>query len=152
MKTIQNYQSTIQASVSAKEAYDKIALVGEWWATSFAGSAKELGDTFTVTFGETFVDFKISEAIVDQRIVWEVANCYLPWLKDKTEWNGTSVAWDVTSVDGVTTVAMTHIGLTPEVECYQGCEEGWNHHIHQSLVQFLNEGKGSPSTHGKHSS
>ena len=72
MKT-QDYTCSIQSSVSAKEAYDKIARVSEWWAKDFKGSARNLGDTFTVRFGETFVDFKISEAVPDSRIVWQVA-------------------------------------------------------------------------------
>ena len=45
------------------------------------------------------------------------------------------------------TVARTHnksIGLVPDIECYNVCEEGWNGHITISLVKFINEGKGMP--------
>ncbi len=48
--TTQDYQCSIQASVSAKEAYDKLARVSEWWAKDFKGSVCKLGDTFTVRF------------------------------------------------------------------------------------------------------
>lgn len=140
----QDYTCSIQGSVPAKEAYDKIARVSEWWAKNFEGNAQKLGDTFTVRFGETFVDFKISEAVPDRRIVWQVANCNLHWLKDKTEWNGTSVAWDLSPSNGTTTVTLTHHGLTPEVECYGVCENGWNGHVQNSFLQFLIGGKGVP--------
>jgi hypothetical protein len=143
MKT-RDYTCSIQSSVSAKEAYDKVARVSEWWAKDFKGSARNLGDTFTVRFGETFVDFKISEAVPDSRIVWQVANCYLPWLKDKTEWNGTSADWEISSSRGITTVTFTHHGLTPDVECFGACEKGWNGHIQKSLLNLLNVGKGFP--------
>ena len=143
MKT-QDYTCSIQSSVSAKEAYDKIGCVSEWWAKDFKGNARNLGDTFTVRFGETFVDFKISEAVPDSKIVWQVANCYLHWLKDKTEWNGTSAAWEISSSRGITTVTFTHHGLTPDVECFGACEKGWNGHIQKSLLNLLNVGKGFP--------
>ena len=143
MKT-HDYTCSIQTSVSAKEAYDKIARVSEWWAKNFKGSARNLGDTFTVRFGETFVDFKISEAVPESRIVWQVANCHLPWLKDKTEWNGTSATWEISSSSGITTITFTHHGLTPDVECFSACEKGWNSHIQKSLLKLLNDGKGFP--------
>ena len=143
MKT-HDYTCSIQTSVSAKEAYDKIARVSEWWAKNFKGSARNPGDAFTVRFGETFVDFKISEAAPDSRIVWQVANCHLPWLKDKTEWNGTSAAWEISSSSGITTITFTHHGLTPDVECFSACEKGWNGHIRKSLLKLLNDGKGFP--------
>jgi hypothetical protein len=143
--TTQDLTCNIQAPVSAKEAYDKIARVGEWWAKDFKGSAHNLGDTFTVRFGTTFVDFKIAEAVPEKRIVWLVVNCYIPSLNDKTEWNGTSVAWDIATSGDTATITMTHHGIRPEVECYQMCEKGWNHHIAHSLHKFLIEGQGSPS-------
>lgn len=142
--TTLDYTCSIQAPVSANEAYDKIAHVSEWWAKNFEGSARKLGDTFTVRFGETFVNFKISEAVPDSKIVWEVANCSLPWLQDKTEWNGTSVAWEISPSNGTTTVTITHRGLVPGAECYSVCEKGWNGHVQKSLLQFLNGGKGMP--------
>jgi hypothetical protein len=142
--TAKDYQCKIQASVSAKDAYDKIARVSEWWAKDFGGSARKLGDTFTVHFGETFVDFKISEAVPDSRIVWQVVNCNIPSLQDKTEWNGTSVAWDVSLGNGTTTVMLTHHGITPDVECYGMCQKGWNGAVQNSFLQFLNVGRGMP--------
>ena len=142
--TTHDYTCSIQAPVSEKVAYDKIALVSQWWAKNFEGEAKKRGDRFTVRFGETFVDFEISEAVPNSRIVWQVANCHLHWLKNKTEWNGTSVAWDISSNKKATTVTMTHHGLTPEVECYGACENGWNGHVQNSLLQLLTQGKGLP--------
>lgn len=139
-----DYQCKILTSASAKEVYEKIARVSEWWAKDFTGTARKLGDTFTVRWGETFVDFKISEAVPENRVVWQVVNCNIPRLQDTTEWNGTSVAWDVSSSNGTTTVTLTHHGITPEVECYGMCEKGWNSAVQNSLLQFLNEGKGVP--------
>ena len=139
-----NYQTSIVVNNNASEVFEKISQVQEWWATNFEGSASKQGDVFTVHFGDTYVTFEITEAIPGKKVVWYVTDCYLPWLKDKKEWNGTEAVFEISETGNGTRVDMTHVGLTPEVECYAGCEKGWNHHIQDSLVALLTEGKGMP--------
>ena len=79
-----NYHSSITANISPKEAFDNIARVDAWWAKNFHGKASATGDTFNVRFGDTTVDFEISEAIPGKKVVWKVTDCHLPWLTDKT--------------------------------------------------------------------
>jgi len=142
----QDYRLSISAPVSASDAYNKIARVSEWWAKGFEGSARNSGDVFTVRFGETFVDFQVTEAVPDSKVVWHVTNSYLPWLQDKTEWNDTDVVFEVSASHGETTVTLTHEGLVPEVECFEGCVQGWNRYFGESLRQFLIDGCGMPNT------
>jgi len=139
-----DYHCSITAAVPARDAFEKIARVGDWWAVHFEGRAQKTGDIFTVTFGETFVTFKIGEVIPDKKIVWQVTDCNLHWIKDKKEWNGTEIVWEVSSRGGATRIDMTHVGLVPGVECYENCEPGWNHHIKDSLFKLLIEEKGFP--------
>jgi hypothetical protein len=49
----------------------------------------------------------------------------------------------VYSKNGKTEIDFTHIGMVPEIECYEVCEKGWNGHIN-TLEKFINEGKGLP--------
>ena len=119
-----NYHSSITTNVTPKDAFANIANVSGWWAKNFNGSAQQAGDTFDVRFGETTVDFAITEAIPEQKIVWKVTNCHLPWLKDKTEWTGTEIVWEIAPQDNATRIDMTHVGLVPAVECYEACEKG----------------------------
>jgi len=140
----QNYHTSITAPVAAKDAYAGIADVSAWWAKNFEGSALKLGDKFTVRFGDTWVDFAITEAIPGKKSVWTVTDCHLPWLEDKKEWNGTYVVWDLEPHGSATQINMTHVGLTPEVPCYQDCKKGWTGHIQGSLLNLLSGGKGSP--------
>ncbi len=140
-----NYHSSITTNVTPKEAFANIANVSGWWAKNFNGSAQQTGDTFNVRFGETTVDFKITEAVPGQKIVWHVTDCHLPWLKDKTEWNGTEIVWEIAPQGNATRIDMTHVGLVPEVECYETCEKGWNQHVTHSLAKLLSEGTGTPT-------
>jgi hypothetical protein len=108
------------------------------------GRFPELGDTFTVRFGETFVDFRVSEVVPEKRIVWQVTDCNLHFIPNKKEWNNTRVVWDVSSENESTNVRMTHVGLVPEHQCYQNCEQGWNFFVRESLLKLLTENKGLP--------
>ncbi|HTA27513.1 MAG TPA: SRPBCC domain-containing protein [Bacteroidia bacterium] len=137
-----NYSLTVKAS--AKETMKRISEANLWWAKDFKGKAARLNDEFSVYFGDTFVDFKISEVIPDKKIVWFVTDCNLGWIKDKKEWKNTEVIWNLTEKDGKTTIDFVHKGLTPESECYESCKPGWTHHIKDSLQKLINEGKGFP--------
>jgi hypothetical protein len=140
----QNFHCSITASVTPKEAFDKINRVTEWWAINLDGNSKKLHDVFTVHFGETYVTFKITEFVTGKKVSWYVTDCHLAWQKDKTEWNGTKVVFEISKKDGSTEINFTHIGLVPEVECYDVCEKGWSGHIKDSLLKLLTQGKGSP--------
>ena len=139
-----DFHRAITVKASAEEALRKIGQVNGWWAKNFVGSADRLNDKFTVRFGETFVDFIISELIPNKKVVWKVTNCNLHWIEAKKEWNGTEVVFEISAENGSTKIDFTHIGLIPGVECYKDCEVGWNGHITGSLVSFINDGKGQP--------
>jgi hypothetical protein len=140
----QDFKCSITANVTAKHAVDEISKVSAWWGKTVEGSSQKLNDVFTVRFGTTWVTFKITEFTADSKIVWTVTDCYLPWLEDKTEWNGTKVMFEISSKDGITTINFTHQGLVPEVECYDNCVKGWTGHVTGSLQNLLNTGIGQP--------
>jgi hypothetical protein len=141
-----DYHCSITANISAGEAFENISDVAGWWTSDLQGSAKNLHDIFTVTFGDTFVTFEITEVIPDEKITWYVRDCNLHWIKDKKEWKGTSIVWAISSENGSgsTVIDMTHYGLIPGVECYGNCESGWNHFIKESLFKLLTERRGLP--------
>jgi hypothetical protein len=139
-----NFHKTITVNASPAEAIKKISDVNLWWAKKFSGSAGKLNDKFTVRFGETFVDFLISEFLPNKKVVWKVTDCNLHWLKEKKEWNNTEVVFELAPAKDKTKIDFTHVGLVPGVECYNDCELGWTGHLTNSLVHLINEGKGKP--------
>ncbi len=139
-----DYHTFINVNTSARKAAEAISNPSAWWTENFGGSAKNLNDTFIVTFGETFVRFNITEMIPEKRIVWLVKDCNLHWLKDKTEWNNTSILWEIMSNSNSTQIEMTHIGLRPGIECFEACEKGWDQYVKDSLFRLLTKGKGIP--------
>jgi len=139
-----DFHTTIIVNASAEEAMKKISQINLWWVKNFSGKPEKLNDKFHVPMGETFVDFQITELVPNKKMVWKVTDCYLPWLRDKKEWNGTKVVFEISGKENATQIDFTHIGLVPGIECYNVCEEGWNGHITNSLVKFINEGVGHP--------
>jgi len=144
MKTQQDFSYGLTVKASAREAVKKISRVNLWWAKSFKGKASKLNDRFSVYFGDTYVDFTISEVVSDKKIVWLVTDCHLEWIKDKKEWKHTEVIWTLTEKAGKTRIDFVHKGMTPDSECYESCKPGWTHHLKDSLVKLIDEGKGFP--------
>jgi len=140
----QDYTCTIAVDATPQEAIDAIGRVSDWWAKNYKGRSQDTGDVFTVTFGETFVTFRI-EVVPGKKVTWYVTDCNLHWLKDKKEWLDTQAIWEISRQKDTTQIQMTHIGLVPEVECYENCEAGWNEHIKESLYSLLTTGKGTPA-------
>src|SRR5882672_5195041 len=144
MKKQKEFSYSLIVKASAKEAQKKISQVNLWWAKNFEGKAAKLNDEFSVNFGDTYVNFRISEVIPDKKIIWLVTDCNLHWIKDKKEWKNTEVIWNLTEKGEKTTIDFVHRGLTPDSECYESCKPGWTHHLEDSLLKLINEGKGFP--------
>ena len=137
-----NYHRTLLVDATAGEVIKKINQVDRWWKADFQGMAEKSGDKFTVPFGApSFVDFVVSEWIPNQKVVWEVTDCYIERFKDKKEWIHTQVVFELDLKDGKTEIDFTHVGIGPQCECYAACEAGWNGHL-QTLTRFINEGVG----------
>ena len=138
-----DFNSSVTAAISPREAIEKISNVPAWWGISFTGDSQRQGDKFTVKMGgDSFFDFTVTELTPGKRVVWLVTDCFMPWYSDKKEWADTRLIFDLTEKNGETTVRFTHEGLTPDVECYKDCNPGWTHWIQTSLLSYLTTGKG----------
>ena len=145
--TGKNYSCTFRVMRTPQEVYDAITRVTDWWTIHTDGNARALGDEFTVQFGDVHLTTqRVTEAIPGKRIVWHVTKSNLPWLKDRTEWTDTDIVFAIDTTPKGTRLTTTHIGLTPEVECYAQCEKGWDYFIGTSLFQLVTEGAGLPDT------
>ena len=139
-----NFNTTITVNNSANEAFNAINDVSKWWTKNTKGSSRNNGDVFTVTFGDTFATFKIIEMVAGKKVVWLTTDCNLHWMKDKKEWKDTTMSFEISTSGNTTQIHFTHIGLIPEVECFNACSKGWDYYIKGSLFKLLTEGKGTP--------
>jgi hypothetical protein len=88
---------------------------------------------------------KLIEVIPDQKVVWLVLDNYFKFTKDKSEWIGTKVIFEISPKDNKTALRMTHQGLVPAYECFEICRDAWTNYIQNSLRNLIVTGKGQPN-------
>jgi hypothetical protein len=141
----QDYNTLLTVNASAKEVFKNINSVTKWWTEDLEGSSQKLNDEFTVRFGDVHVSKqKLIEVIPDKKVVWLVTDSKLNFIKDQQEWTNTKISFELSSHDNKTQINITHIGLVPQVECYNSCTKGWDYYLKGSLFKLLTEGKGTP--------
>ena len=139
----QDYTATILVKATANKAFQSINQVTAWWTENLEGSSEKLNDVFTLRWGgESFVTMKIVESVPDKKVVWIVTDCYLHWFADKKEWKGTRIVFEISAEGDSTRIQFTHVGLEPQVECYDNCVKGWDQYFKGSLAKLINEGTG----------
>jgi hypothetical protein len=128
------------------EVFAAINDVRGWWSGEITGDTDRLGGEFTYRYQDIHRSTqKITEWVPGKRVVWRVTDSYLSFVKDKEEWNGTDVVFEISRQGGKTELRFTHVGLNPKVECYAGCSDGWGYYIKESLLAFITIGKGAPN-------
>ena len=134
-----SYATTIEVAQSPKNVFQHINDVAKWWNNNLEGSSTKLNDEFIVSHdGLHYSKQKLVEFIPDRKIVWLVTDSLLSWLeRDKHEWTGTKMIFEITPSGDKTTLHFTHEGIVPEVECYNLCVQGWDLMIKGRLFRFI---------------
>jgi len=137
-----NYTTSFRVSQTPEAAFAAIINPRAWWSGAFEGKSDALGDTFTYRYQEMhYSRQQVRELVPARRVAWQVLEADLRFLKDRTEWTGTTMAFDIVRTGSQTEVTFTHIGLKPEVECYDVCTDAWTSLIQGSLRQLIETGK-----------
>ena len=138
-----DFTSTILVNESPSAVFNAINNVRGWWQGAIEGSSNKLNDEFTYQMKEFhFSKQKVVEFIPDEKVVWLVTESQLNFIKEKDEWTGTRIIFEITEQNGKTQLRFTHAGLNAEVECYGACSNGWQQLIQQSLFSLVTTGKG----------
>ena len=142
----QDYTATITVDQTPEEAFAAINNVRGWWSGNIDGDTDKLGDVFTYRYEDIhYSKQKITELIPNKKVVWTVLDSYLNFIKDRTEWNGTKIVFEINKKSGKTEVRFTHVGLIPDVECYDACTDAWGGYVKSSLRGLIAKGKGEPN-------
>jgi hypothetical protein len=140
-----NFTATISVNKSPEEAFAGINNVREWWAGEIEGDTDKLGAAFTYRYKDVHYSKQtVTEFIPGKKVVWHVSDSQLNFVKDKGEWDGTDIVFEVSEKEGKTEVRFTHIGLVPENECYGGCSNAWGTLVNNNLRKLIATGKRQP--------
>jgi hypothetical protein len=147
---IPDFTTTILVDQTPKEAFDAINNVRGWWSEEIEGNTATLNDEFTYHYEDVLsCKMKLIEVVPGKKVVWHVLNNYFKFTKDKTEWTGTKIIFDISEKDGKTQIVFTHKGLVPAYECFEICRDAWTNYIQNSLRNLITTGKGQPNGKGK---
>ena len=146
MKKNQDLTFNMTFAESPKKVFDAICNVRGWWSENLKGKTDKLGAKFTYQYKDIHSSTqKITEFVPNKKIVWHVLDSQLNFIKEKDEWNGTDIIFEITKKDGKTKLRFTHVGLTPEVECFEACYGGWGFFVKKSLKSLIIKGEGKPN-------
>ena len=141
-----NYTTAFTVDQTPEEVFAAINNVRGWWSEEIEGRTNKLGAEFKYHFKEIHrCKMKLTELIPGKKVVWRVLDNFFNFTKDKTEWKGTDIIFDVSKKGDKTEIRFTHQGLVPEYECYDACSEGWGFYINTSLRDLITKGKGQPN-------
>lgn len=142
----QSLTVAITVDQTPKEAFAAINNVRGWWSGEIEGTTDKLGDEFTYRYKDVhYSKQKITESIPGKKVVWHVLDSKLNFVKDKLEWNGTEIVFEIARKNDKTEVRFTHAGLVPSFECFGGCSGAWDFYISDSLRSLITSGKGQPN-------
>ncbi len=143
---MQNFNTEFTVEQTPERALAAITDVRAWWSGNIEGATDQLGAEFTYRYQDIhYSKQRITDLIPGRRVVWQVLDAYLDFTEDPGEWVGSEVVFEVAPEAGRTTVRFSHIGLTPEVECYEKCSTAWGFYINTSLKRLITSNAGTPN-------
>jgi hypothetical protein len=148
--TTSDFTTTLLVDQTPEAAFNAINNVRGWWSEEIEGDTAKFNDEFTYHYEDVhYCQIKLIEVIPNQKVVWFVKYNYFKFTKDKSEWTGTKMSFEISEKDNKTEIRFTHHGLVPEFECYDICNNSWTQYIQQSLKSLITTGKGQPNATGK---
>ena len=141
----QDFTIRFTAEKTPEEVFNAINNVRGWWSGEIEGETDKEGAIFTYRVpGIHFSKQKILVLSIP-RIHWQIVESNLSFLKNKNEWTGTAINFEILAHGLFSEIQFTHQGLVPIQECYGDCSNAWGMLINGNLQKLINTGKPQPS-------
>lgn len=144
-----NFTSTLLVDQTPETVFNAVTNVRGWWSEDIEGNSSKLNDVFDYQYEDVHRSkMKLIEVIPNEVIVWHVLENYFNFTEDEKEWTNDKILFEISKVGDKTKMKMTHVGLTPQNECYNACNDGWTYYIQTSLKSLIETGTGMPNAKG----
>jgi len=144
-----DFTTTLVVDQSPEQVFNAIINPRAWWSEEIEGGTSRINDIFTYHYEDVHLcKVKLIDVVRDKKVVWKIVDNHFNFTNDKTEWIDTKVSFEISRSGDKTQLVFTHIGLVPEYECYDACQQGWTHYIQNSLKNLIQTGKGLPNAKG----
>lgn len=142
----QNFTTTLLVDQSPEQVFNAINNVRGWWSEEIEGSTDKPEGEFIYHYRDVhYCKIKLDEFIPGKKVVWLVLDNHFNFIKDQSEWKGTTIIFEISEKDSQTQLRFTHLGLVPQYECFDICRDAWSNYIHNSLRNLITTGKGEPN-------
>jgi|ERR1700733_9607068 uncharacterized protein YndB with AHSA1/START domain len=141
----QDFITSFTVDRSPEDVFRAINDVRGWWPGEIDGDTDRLGAEFTYRYRDMHTSTqKVTEFVPGKKVVWHVMDAELTFVKDKKEWVGTEIVFEIAREGGKTELRFTHAGLTPAFQCYGGCSNAWGALVGNNLRNLVTSGKCQP--------
>jgi uncharacterized protein YndB with AHSA1/START domain len=139
-----DFKSSFTVNQTPKEVFDAITNVRGWWSEGLEGASKQSGDEFVYRHKDLhYSKHRLTDVVPNKSVVWLTTDSNLNFAGSRTEWTGTTITFNIIERDGQTDVEFNHVGLVPELACYNDCTGAWGHYL-KSLKNLITTGTGDP--------
>ncbi|MEV4025133.1 SRPBCC domain-containing protein [Actinosynnema sp. NPDC050801] len=141
------FTTTFTVEQTAAEVYDAVTDVRSWWSEDVEGTTDRPGAEFDYHYQDLHrTRIRVTEAVPGRKVSWLVLENHFSFVQDQSEWEGTTVTFDITERDGRTELRFTHHGLVPDFECFDVCANAWGFYVDSSLRGRITTGEGTPNS------
>ena len=142
----QSFTTSILVDQAPEVVFNAINDPRKWWSEDIEGKTNELNAEFSYHYRDVHRSaMQVVELKPYEKVVWFVKDNFFNFVKDKTEWKGTKIAFEITKAGDQARLTFTHHGLVPDYECYNVCNDAWTNYIQGSLQSLIATGKGQPN-------
>lgn len=141
-----SYTTSFTVEQTPERAFAAINNVRGWWSQNVEGGTTRVGEKFKYRYEDLHrCEIQVRELIPNRRVVWRILDNYFSFTRDRSEWKGTEIVFEIARKGEQTEVTFTHQGLVPDYECYDACSEGWHTYVNGSLRDLIATGAGRPN-------
>src|SRR5262245_39558434 len=98
-----DYMTSFTVEQSPEEVFDAINNVRGWWSVEIDGRTDRLGAEFKYRYQDVHeTTQRITEWVPGRKVVWRVVESHINFVKDRTEWNGTDIVFEIDRKNGRT--------------------------------------------------
>jgi hypothetical protein len=139
------HASTFSVEQPPQEVFDAILDVGAWWTGEVDGRADRVGAEFSYRHPPQHYSVQqVVELDPGRRVAWRVTDSHLAGISEPAEWTGSLIVFDIAPTGEGAELRFTHVGLVPDVECFDACSTAWLHYVNGSLRSLITTGEGLP--------
>ncbi|HEX7661553.1 MAG TPA: SRPBCC domain-containing protein [Pseudonocardiaceae bacterium] len=143
---MRDFSTEFTVEQTPEQVFAAITNVRGWWSGDIEGVTDQLGAEFGYRYRDIhYSRQRITELTPCRLVRWKVLDAYLDFTDDPREWVGSEIVFEIAPEGDRTVLRFSHVGLTPDSECYEKCSSAWAFYINDSLRELITTGKGAPN-------